>query len=353
MDTGHLLVAEIAKTQLAASQVAAFDGLLEKWAQDFPGMSDFVSSSVWPDHIKCTRAGRPMCDGLPPAGLNEFDTWHYVDLDFNPDHVQVEQQNPYQNPSAVWALAQAMRTFQTSRSEWALNFMLRFVLHIVGDLHQPLHCAEGLFNDTKFGDVMGDRGGNLIRIRTQWRELTNLHLLWDAAGGLYMAEWPFSSEQQAQLRRNASQIMKRFPRSSLKELNAADMSCYPSSDCAAVFRGWVKDVHALAIQDAYRGVRAGAEPSAAYLARVREVSRRQLALAGYRLADLLAAVSPSLPTPAAEGNNTLGNTLNIQAICALQGLLLVIFGAMLFRQRLARQPAPSERGRSLLECGEV
>ena len=48
----------------------------DPWPRVVPHWSDVarffeVSSSVWPDHIKCTRAGRPMCDGLPPAGLNE------------------------------------------------------------------------------------------------------------------------------------------------------------------------------------------------------------------------------------------------------------------------------------------
>ena len=29
------------------------------WSNDFPGMSDIVSSSVWPDHIKCTSSDGP------------------------------------------------------------------------------------------------------------------------------------------------------------------------------------------------------------------------------------------------------------------------------------------------------
>ena len=110
-DTGHMLVAEVAKMHLSPSEVQAVDKLLSTWESDFPGMSDFVSSSVWPDHIKCVRSdSAPLCRGLPATGLNEclgsnlqrrtvpgrclmsmlgscvrFNSWHFVDLDFNPD----------------------------------------------------------------------------------------------------------------------------------------------------------------------------------------------------------------------------------------------------------------------------
>jgi hypothetical protein len=45
---------------------------------------------------------------------------------------------------------------------------LRFTLHIIGDLHQPLHAGNG-----------NDRGGNDIRV-TFFREATNLHAVWDS-----------------------------------------------------------------------------------------------------------------------------------------------------------------------------
>lgn len=33
------------------------------------------------------------------------------------------------------------------------------------------------------------------RIRTPWKEISNLHFLWDAAGGLYLTEWPLVQEE--------------------------------------------------------------------------------------------------------------------------------------------------------------
>lgn len=33
------------------------------------------------------------------------------------------------------------------------------------------------------------------RIRSPWKEISNLHFLWDAAGGLYLTEWPLVQEE--------------------------------------------------------------------------------------------------------------------------------------------------------------
>jgi hypothetical protein len=46
---------------------------------------------------------------------------------------------------------------------------LRFLIHLIGDIHQPLHCADD-----------HDRGGNDVRVRLGAAE-TNLHAVWDSA----------------------------------------------------------------------------------------------------------------------------------------------------------------------------
>ena len=71
-DTGHMLVAHIAKAQLPKEQLETVERLLNMWSNDFPGMSTFVSSSVWPDHIKCTTSEAPVCSGLPATALDAY-----------------------------------------------------------------------------------------------------------------------------------------------------------------------------------------------------------------------------------------------------------------------------------------
>ena len=55
---------------------------------------------------------------------------------------------------------------------------LIFVVHFMGDLHQPLHTAGGQVKDEQTGQMVMDRGGNLVKIRLLGVE-TNLHSAWD------------------------------------------------------------------------------------------------------------------------------------------------------------------------------
>jgi hypothetical protein len=56
----------------------------------------------------------------------------------------------------------------TQRSSAARAEALRWVIHLVGDLHQPLHCADN-----------GDRGGNALEVRW-FKRKSNLHRVWDS-----------------------------------------------------------------------------------------------------------------------------------------------------------------------------
>jgi hypothetical protein len=55
-------------------------------------------------------------------------------------------------------------------------FALSWLLHLIGDSHQPLHCTS-LFSENYF--TQGDRGGNDILIQGQGR-ISNLHWYWDS-----------------------------------------------------------------------------------------------------------------------------------------------------------------------------
>jgi hypothetical protein len=54
--------------------------------------------------------------------------------------------------------------------------MIRYILHVVGDMHQPLHNSA-FFNETF---PKGDLGGNLMKVVLQNGTTVNLHAYWDA-----------------------------------------------------------------------------------------------------------------------------------------------------------------------------
>ena len=70
---------------------------------------------------------------------------------------------------------------------------LIFVVHFLGDLHQPMHAAGGQVRDEATGQMVMDRGGNLVKIRLLGFE-TNLHSAWD---GLLVDWGPATVEDYA------------------------------------------------------------------------------------------------------------------------------------------------------------
>jgi len=309
-DLGHMLVAEIAHQQLTANETALVNDVLSDWSTDFPGASDLVSIAVWPDMIKC-RSVSPFCRKPRPDALEFASNWHFDDQPYNPDNLtltDIETQMWQGQPSASWLLTDAMGTFGESQTRFGFNLMLRFLVHILGDIHQPLHVVSGYFNDKRFGHLpRGDRGGNLIIVDTD-AGFTNLHAFWDGAAGLYAeGNWPLDPTQQAQLRSNATALMAEYPKDSTafngRYMHGADVAhCWDPppgvpfpDDCGGTFLQWVNDSYTLAEFTAYGpGVANGTKLSQSYVAAAQETSKSQITLAGYRLADVLKQVVPKL-----------------------------------------------------------
>ncbi|HKR64748.1 MAG TPA: S1/P1 nuclease [Thermoanaerobaculia bacterium] len=61
---------------------------------------------------------------------------------------------------------------------------LIFVVHFVGDIHQPLHAAGGLVPNEQTGALEPDQGGNKVKVRYLGAE-SNLHTVWDSM----LIEW--------------------------------------------------------------------------------------------------------------------------------------------------------------------
>jgi hypothetical protein len=107
-------------------------------------LTDGSQAATWPDFIKC-EAPASYCPGAITA-IDAFNPWHFADKVYNPDNLTVPEEAATawkEQPSATWLLGEAALTFSESKTTWGWSFMLRMFLHILGDIHQPLHCAEG------------------------------------------------------------------------------------------------------------------------------------------------------------------------------------------------------------------
>jgi S1/P1 Nuclease len=193
--TGHRIVAAIAYDRLNAKARARIDELLSQHP-DFKalaGRDAFLAASVWPDVIKGdarfyddTRANAqptPLLPGFP--SMARHTNWHYVDIPFSPDGTPLE---PTQSPNALMELQRILR------EPGLTAYDLPWLVHLTGDVHQPLHCTSRF---TK-SQPKGDQGGNLVFV-TPGR---NLHAFWDDLAG--------SDTTDAYVNRYAAEITGEF-----------------------------------------------------------------------------------------------------------------------------------------------
>ena len=149
--------------------------------------------------------------------------------------------------------------------------MMRFLLHCVADIHQPLHCIQLYSPKFPHGDLAGHR---FLIDGTRYK---NLHLLWDAAFGIGDKKMvrPLSRDDEVWICEQADLIEKTFPEDLMPESKNMD------------FFQWSNESYLIATQIVYHGIHPHEKVSSEYLAIGQRTALRQIALAGYRLADLI------------------------------------------------------------------
>lgn len=264
---GHMLVAHIAFKDLQKKQIiidAADQDLavLAPYSKD--GSHRFAESAVWSDDIK----------GVAWLAFNEWHFYdHYYIKDFTPGPLPDNQTN------IVWALKQCIRTLKGEAEHRSIqklgkSFMLRFLFHLVGDIHQPLHNVSLVNADFP----QGDRGGNSFKIDMPGNH--DLHTLWDKVlGKIPEMSIPLKDADFKKLDGYADQLMKDFPKSSfteaLKEKSFDKWSLVGLDD---------------AKKYVYDGITVNGKPTEEYLNRGYKRASELIALAGYRLSDLLVEI---------------------------------------------------------------
>lgn len=199
--------------------------------------------------------------------------WHFINYHFRSDGKPSTNKPLEEN--VVWAINKFSTILGSKKapdSEKAIA--LRYILHFVGDAHQPLHSMA---QDTdQFPS--GDRGGNDFPVQEirDWsdRPIKNLHIVWDFACGEYRnVKRPLDQNGEFTLNKMARAFMREFPASSFKQQKEQRPEKWIAESFS--FRNFV-----------YSAPRGGALP-AAYLEKGRKLCRQRITLAGYRLGDML------------------------------------------------------------------
>lgn len=143
---GHRLIALLALEHLSPATRAELNRLLA-----LEGGATLASISTWADHHRSRSTA----------------AWHYVNLPEDDCHY-VESRDCPDGKCVVAAIERQVEKLRTAKSDEERLLALKYIVHLVADVHQPLHAGH-----------QHDKGGNKFQVRAFGRG-TNLHALWDS-----------------------------------------------------------------------------------------------------------------------------------------------------------------------------
>jgi S1/P1 Nuclease len=287
-DRGHMTVAYIAYKQLTPTTRDRVNALLKlnpkysDWSaavdKQVPGASAedqslmiFMIAATWADGIKrdatytqdgSQNGNRP--DGSPDPGKNTgYDDllmhkyWHFINTPFTTDGTALP---PIPTPNAQERIALFRMVLASTSADPLKSYDLTWLLHLVGDVHQPLHASTRVSSS----DPNGDSGGNRVKLSCTNCEL---HAFWDAVLGI---------------RNNLKTVVK-----AARKLPAAKPALAAKSD----EKDWITESFTESQQKVYAApIAAGNGPftlTASYKENAGKLAKVRVELAGARLANLL------------------------------------------------------------------
>jgi hypothetical protein len=212
--------------------------------------------------------------------------WHFIDICMQDNQTELGARCPGGNCVTAKIDEYAWRLRRQDYDKWGAAGDLAFLIHFVGDIHQPLHAANN-----------ADRGGTCQAVNVEPAE-ENLHYAWDDAVVVNLEQ----------------QLGTHVPQATARKLEAH----YPErADSFTWQRGTSQQIawetHELADRDVYGALGIPERPcemqtcdpatrtaitlSPAYMKRAGDIAGHQLAKAGYRLAVLLNQIWPSAVPP--------------------------------------------------------
>ena len=141
--TGHRIVGEIAENHLSEKAKRKISSLM--------GHHNLAMMSNWADEIKSDPNWKHAND------------WHYATIPNGEKYIPGKHKG-----KAIEKVKEFSKVLKNkSASKIEKQNALKFLVHLIGDIHQPLHVGNGK-----------DRGGNSVKVKW-FNEPTNLHAVWD------------------------------------------------------------------------------------------------------------------------------------------------------------------------------
>ena len=287
---GHMAVAYVAYQKLTPTAKARVKDLLalnpkhDEWVSWVPAgtspadtdMMVFMLAAQWADEIKGdstfsddgsnggnTPDGAPSSQNTGYSDLLKHKYFHFVDTPFTNDGSALPA---IPTPNAQERIALFRGVLASNSDDKLKSYDLTWLLHLVGDVHQPLHSATRVSS----ADPGGDNGGNKVKLNCTGCP-KELHAFWDDLFGT-------GTSAQAVI----NPVIK-----AAKKLPAANAVLAAKSD----EKDWIAESFQAAQQTVYQPpVAAGNGPfslTSAYNSKAKTLAKQRIALAGARLANLI------------------------------------------------------------------
>jgi S1/P1 nuclease len=174
--TGHMIVAAIAYDQLSTEIQLSIRDILrnhpdyELWLEDMPagyneGAYLMMKSSLWPDQIRRSD------------NIYDHPSWHYVNFFILREEGIIDTTREAPLNDIIWGINKSVELIETEDPTGKAAY-LSWLNHLVGDIHQPLHCVSVISKEIP----EGDRGGNRHWVKNR-TEPIKLHFYWDMLPG--------------------------------------------------------------------------------------------------------------------------------------------------------------------------
>ncbi len=267
---GHRTVAYLASEYLTSNASAYVSTLLNS--------QDISEAALFPDKVR----------HMP--GFEYTAGWHYIDAQDDPPRqcgVNIKRDCAMQGGCIVSAIVnQTARIMNASTSAADKGQALRFLLHFVGDIHQPLHTEAE------------DRGGNGIDVLFG-KKHTNLHAIWDT--DILIKHAGKGNDEKA----NALTWAKKIYAADKDHSGSLAAECHDlgkAADCSLAWADeanqWICDY---VLKDDVAGVQGGKDLSMAYYDGAVPVVDLLIGKAGRRLAAWVNALALSASQTTAGG----------------------------------------------------
>jgi len=229
-DTGHRVVGEIANKYLKHRTKRKIKKLLKGKSLAFV--------STYADEIKSDKR------------YNEFYSWHFINIPLDGDY-ESSKKNP-DGDLATGIKHCKKLILNKDSSEADKIFYLKMLVHLIGDLHQPMHIG-----------LEEDRGGNDFKVQWHYKD-SNMHRVWD------------------------SEMINQFNMGYIELAENADI--LTKTEINNIQQGsvidWVNETHELT-RNVYANVTVGDNLRYEYSYENFQIVRNQLQIAGIRLAKVL------------------------------------------------------------------